>query len=203
MSAGLTLSMDARDRVRKHLAGSIVVKQRTLLECESAILAAAAAVVDAMRSGGKLMLCGNGGSAADCQHIAAELVSTLNHQFPRQGFPAIALTTDSSIITASANDFGYDGIFERQAQALGRAGDVLAAITTSGNSTNVLRAVRYASAHGMRTIGLTGSPGGDLAGLVEIAICVPSSCTQHIQETHITIGHILCDLVEQALCRGQ
>src|SRR4029079_11750360 len=136
-----------------------------------------------------------GGSAADCQHLAAEMVSVLNQSFVRPGLAAIAMTTDSSILTASANDFGFDGIFERQVQALGKAGDVVVGISTSGNSENVARALSYAASNGMRTVSLTGASGGRISEIAEIAIRVPSTTVQHIQEAHITIGHILCDLV--------
>ena len=145
------------------------------------------------------MLCGNGGSAADSQHIAGELVSVLSQKFLRPGLAAIALTTDTSILTASANDFGFGGIFERQVQALGQEGDVLVGISTSGNSENVLRAVRLAKASGIKTVGLLGGGGGQLADIVDVAVVIPSSNVQNIQEAHITVGHILCDLVERAL----
>jgi phosphoheptose isomerase len=193
---------DARTRLKSHLLASIAVKQRVLEECEGPILSAAALIVQSFRDGNKLLLCGNGGSAADCQHIAGELVSVLNQSFPRPGLAAIALTTDSSILTASANDFGYEGVFERQTQALGRPGDILLGISTSGNSENVVRALRYGAAHGMHTICLTGAS-GRMTELAEIAIRVPSPVVQHIQEAHITIGHIICDLVEQTLFGAQ
>jgi D-sedoheptulose 7-phosphate isomerase len=196
------LTADARARIRTHLLASIDAKRRVLEDCEGDILAAAALIADGLRRGNKLLLCGNGGSAADCQHIAAELVSVLNQSFLRPGLAAIALTTDSSILTASANDFGYEGVFERQTQALGRPGDVLLGISTSGNSENVLRAVRYAAAHEMHSICLTG-PSGKMPELAEVAIRVPNAIVQHIQECHITIGHILCDLIEQALFGSQ
>jgi D-sedoheptulose 7-phosphate isomerase len=141
MNSGEGLVADGAERLRKHLLGSIETKQRVLDSCEDRILAAATAIVSSLHAGGKLLLCGNGGSAADCQHIAGEMVSTLNHAFPRPGLAAIALTVDSSIMTASANDFGYAGIFERQVQALGKAGDVVIGISTSGTSENVLRAL--------------------------------------------------------------
>ena len=192
------LVRDAGTRLRTHLLASITTKQRLLEECEP-ILDAAAMIVTALRTGGKLLLCGNGGSAADCQHIAGELVSVLNQSFPRPGLAALAMTTDSSILTASANDFGYEGIFERQTQALARPGDVLMGISTSGNSENVVRALRYAAAHDVRTLVLTGASGGKMAEVAEIAIRVPSAVVQHIQEAHITIGHILCDLIEQTI----
>jgi len=123
----------------------------------------------------------------------------LNKAFQRPGLSAIALTTDSSILTASANDFGFECVFARQTQALGRAGDVVVGISTSGESENVLRAIRFARDHGMTTVGMTGSPGGALADGCDICIAVPSGITQFIQESHIMIGHILCDLVEQSL----
>ena len=194
------LIAEARERARDHIAGTVAVKQRVAAECLDSIVEAAAIIVTALNDGRKLLLCGNGGSAADCQHMAAELVSTLNHHFPRRGFPAIALTTDSSILTANANDFGYDGIFERQVQALGNPGDVVVGFTTSGNSKNVLAAVRYAAAHDLRTIGMTGVPGGELVNIAERTVQIPSSCVQFIQEGHIAVVHILCDLVEQSLC---
>jgi len=193
------LVRDAATRLRTHLLGSIATKQRLLEECEPSILNAAAMIVSSLRTGGKLLLCGNGGSAADCQHIAGELVSVLNQSFPRPGLAALAMTTDSSILTASANDFGYEGIFERQTQALARPGDVLIGISTSGNSENVVRALRYAAAHDVRTLVLTGASGGKMTDVAEIAIRVPSAVVQHIQEAHITIGHVLCDLVEQTM----
>jgi phosphoheptose isomerase len=193
----------AEERMRKHLLGSIGAKQRLLDECDGPILAAAGAIASAMAAGGKMLLCGNGGSAADCQHIAGEMVSVLNQNFPRPGLAAIALTTDSSILTASANDFGYAGVFERQVQALGKPGDVVVGISTSGGSENVVRALCYAARNGMRTIGLTGAAGGRVAETSDIAIRVPSACVQHIQESHITIGHILCDLVERTLFPGK
>jgi phosphoheptose isomerase len=183
---------------RTHLLDSAAIKQRTSEMCLGPIVAAAELIARAFQVGGKLLICGNGGSAADCQHMAAEFVSRLSKDFDRPGLPAIALTTDTSFLTAFANDCGYDGVFERQVQALGRDGDVLIGISTSGNSPNVVRAVKAARGCGMRTIVLTGS-GGRLAALADIAISVPSTDTQHIQESHLTIEHIVCALVEQHL----
>jgi D-sedoheptulose 7-phosphate isomerase len=194
---------DAAQLLRTHLRESIATKQRVLETCERPILAAAAAIASSLRRGGKLLLCGNGGSAADCQHIAGELVSVLTQDFPRPALAAIALTTDSSILTANANDFGYGGVFERQVQALGRQGDVLLGISTSGNSENVLRAMACCRALGMRGIALTGATGGKLAAAADLAICVPDTNVQHIQEAHTTIGHILCAIVERSVCAGQ
>jgi len=185
--------------LRTHLQTSIETKQQVLQSCEADILAAAARITASLREGGKLLLCGNGGSAADCQHIAAELVIRLTHDFVRPGLPAIALTTDTSMLTASANDFGFAHVFERQVQALGRPGDVLVAISTSGDSENTLCALNYASAHGMHTIALTGGTGGKMASVAEIVIHIPSTSTQHIQEAHIAVGHILCAIIERSL----
>jgi D-sedoheptulose 7-phosphate isomerase len=193
------LVLGARERLRRHLVGSITTKQRVLEACEDMILAAARAIAESMAAGGKMLLCGNGGSAADCQHLAGEMVSVLNQSFPRRGLAAIAMTTDSSILTGSANDFGYDGVFERQVEALGRPGDVVVGISTSGNSENVFRALTAASRTGMRSVCLTGASGGRIGKIAEIPVCVPSVNVQHIQEAHITIGHILCDLVERTL----
>ncbi|MGA2327975.1 MAG: HAD-IIIA family hydrolase [Bryobacteraceae bacterium] len=188
----------AGERLRRHVLGSISTKQKLLATCQQPILDAAALIATAFRTGGKVMLCGNGGSAADAQHIAAEFVGVLSQSFPRPGLPAIALTTDTSILTAGANDFGFEGVFARQVQALGRPGDVLVGISTSGNSANVLRAFEYAREHGLGTIALAG-PGGKLPALADVAIRVPADATQYIQESHILIGHILCDLVERSL----
>jgi D-sedoheptulose 7-phosphate isomerase len=190
---------DAARLLRTHLRESIATKQRVLETCEGPILAAAAAIASSLRRGGKLLLCGNGGSAADCQHIAGELVGVLTQDFLRPAMSAIALTTDSSILTANANDFGYGGVFERQVQALGRPGDVLLGISTSGNSENVLRAMACCRGLGMCGIALTGATGGKLATAADLAICVPDTNVQHIQEAHITIGHILCAIVERSV----
>ena len=189
----------AAERLRSHVRQSIATKQALLSECEAELLAVAQEVTRALAAGRKLMLCGNGGSAADCQHIAAEFVSVLTQNFMRPGLPAIALTTDSSILTASANDFGFEGIFARQVQALGAPGDVVLGISTSGNSPNVLRALDYARDHGMTAIGFTGKPGGRMPEHCDICLCVPSGVTQFIQESHIMAGHIVCDLAEQSL----
>jgi len=185
--------------MRAHVQGSIDTKQRLLAAAGSAILEAAARMVACLDGGGKILLCGNGGSAADCQHIAAEFVSVLNKSFLRPGLAAIALTTDTSILTASANDFGFRGVYERQVQALSRRGDIVMGLSTSGESENVLCAFEYARAHEMTTIGLTGAPGGKFPGACDVCIQVPAEATQYVQESHIMIGHILCDLVERSL----
>jgi D-sedoheptulose 7-phosphate isomerase len=157
------------------------------------------AIVEALRGGGKILLCGNGGSAGDAQHLATEFVSTLTVDRRRDAIPAIALTTDSSLITAVANDFGFDGVFARQVDALGREGDVLVGISTSGNSENVVQAFERARAAGIRTIALTGESGGKLRALADIEINVPSSETSHVQEAHIAVGQLIAFLVEDEL----
>jgi len=163
-----------------------------------AILAAAELIATTFREGGKVLLCGNGGSAADCQHMAAELVGRLTRESDRLGLPAIALTTDTSFLTAFANDCGFEEIFARQVQALGRRGDVLLGISTSGRSRNVIRAVEEARAAGMSTVVLTGQ-NSRLAELADVVVAVPGTQTQYLQETHLAIEHIVCDLVEQFL----
>jgi D-sedoheptulose 7-phosphate isomerase len=177
---------------------SAEVKRQVAEQCMGPLLAAVDLISETFRGGGKLFLCGNGGSAADCQHMATEFVSRLRKDFERPALPAIALTTDTSFLTAFANDCGFDGVFERQVSALGRPGDLLVAISTSGNSTNVVRAVELALVSGVRVVVLTGS-GGRLASLGDVVISVPSSNTQYVQEAHLAIEHVICELVEQAL----
>lgn len=174
------------------------MKQSASAACAEAIIRAADMIVHTFRAGGKVLLCGNGGSAADCQHMAAEFVSRLTKDFDRPGLPAIALTTDTSFLTAYANDCGYEGVFERQVRALGKPGDVVVGITTSGNSPNVLRAIEAAHEMAISTIVLTGS-GGRAGGMASLEIAVPSTDTQHIQESHLAIEHLICMLVEQEL----
>ncbi len=154
-------------------------------------------ILTAYRTGHKVVLFGNGGSAADAQHIACELVGRFAHK--RRAFPAIALTTDTSILTAVANDYGYDTVFSRQVEALVNEKDVVIAISTSGNSPNVIGAVEMAKMKGATTIGLTGGDGGRLAQVADLTLSVPSHVTPRIQEAHITIGHIVCELVEKEL----
>ena len=160
----------------------------------TAIFEAAGLITMCLRAGGKLLFFGNGGSAADAQHLAAEFVGRFVRE--RAGLPAIALTTDSSILTAVGNDYGFDQIFARQIQALGRPGDVAIAISTSGNSLNVLEGVKEARKRKLKTIGLTGKDGGLLAQQTDVAIMVPSTSTAKIQECHIAIGHLFCELVD-------
>lgn len=192
------------DLISRHLLGSMNVKKDILEDIDllTNIQNAAILIAGRMKNRKKLMICGNGGSAADAQHIAAELTSILSMEVQRPGLAAIALTTDTSFLTANANDFGFEGIFERQVQALGNDLDVLLGISTSGNSMNVIRAFEYAHGHGMTAIALTGGTGGRIVDYAEITIMVPSNKVQHIQEAHITIGHIICELIEKELGYG-
>ena len=194
----MSSTVSAVDVVREHFRRSADIKLRTAEACAEDIARAATAIVDSFRNGGKLLICGNGGSAADAQHMAAELVSRLTLDFERPGLPAIALTTDTSFLTAYANDFAFEGVFARQVQALARAGDVLIGISTSGSSKNVVAAFEQAKSAGVTTIALTGERGG-LNDMADIAICIPASQTAHIQEAHLAVEHILCHLVERLL----
>jgi len=160
-----------------------------------AVIQAAKLTADAMKAGRKLMICGNGGSAADAQHLVAEFVSRLT--VDRPALRAIALTTDTSILTAIANDYGFETVFERQVEALGISGDVLLVISTSGNSKNCIRALKLARAMGISTVGLTGNAGGAMHELCDVSMIVPSSTTMHIQEAHIALEHVFCTLVEK------
>ena len=163
----------------------------------SAVDEASEMLVQCYQNGGKALFCGNGGSAADAQHLAAELLG--RYQYDRPAMPAVALTVDTSALTAIGNDYGYDAVFSRQLSGLGVAGDVLVGISTSGNSKNVIEAINTAKAMQMKTIGLTGQGGGEMARLCDLCICVPSDATNHIQEMHIAVGHYLCGVVEQTL----
>jgi D-sedoheptulose 7-phosphate isomerase len=186
--------------VQKHLAESAAVKlQLADSDAVAVMVDAASQLADCVKRGGKIMLCGNGGSAADSQHIAAEFTNRLQSSRDRPGIPALALTTDTSFLTARANDHGFDDVFERLVDSLGRPGDALMGISTSGTSRNVVRAVTRAREKDISTIGLLGGTGGALSRLVDLAIIVPSGSVQYIQESHIAIGHILCELVEEIL----
>jgi D-sedoheptulose 7-phosphate isomerase len=186
-----------KNTIEKIFAESIEVKQETLKKNVSAIIHAAEAIISALKGGHKVLLCGNGGSAADSQHIAAEFVGRFQKE--RKAWPAIALTTDTSALTALGNDYTFDIVFSRQIQALGQKGDVLIAISTSGNSKNVLEAVKQAKAMGISTIGVTGGKGGQLAANSDIPIIAASSKTARIQESHLVIFHSICELVENSL----
>ena len=167
-----------------------------LIALENEIQSTGERLIAALRAGGKILICGNGGSAADAQHIAAELVGRFGHT--RRGLPAIALTTDSSALTSIGNDFGFDAVFSRQVEALARPGDVLIGISTSGNSRNVIAAVQCAADMGVSTLGLLGGQGGALKGLLDQSILAPSSDTPRIQECHILIAHIWCAMIDEA-----
>lgn len=186
------------ETVRSHLSATAEVLHRALADCADAIVAAADLITRSFENGGKLLLCGNGGSAADCQHLATEFTCRLSADFVRPALPALALTTDTSFLTAYANDFDFEGIFARQVRALGKAGDVLLGISTGGSSENVVRAVETARSLDLKTIAFTGIR-GKLRDLADVAVCVPSESTTHIQETHLAIEHLVCHLVEQAL----
>jgi len=187
------------DTIEAHLRRSAEIKTATAGACRDEAHAAAKAIAGSLADGGKVMFCGNGGSAGDSQHIAAEFVATLDHQRPRQGLAALALTTDTSFITAYSNDFGYEGIFARQVETLGKPGDVLVGLSTSGNSTNVVKALEAAKAHGITTIAMTGAGGGKMAALADILIAVPARETPFIQECHIALGHAITAAVETLL----
>jgi len=184
-------------RIHQIARESIEAKRAFFDSHAETVALAAELIITSVKAGGKVLIFGNGGSAADAQHIAAELVNRLNYDRPP--IAAIALTTDTSILTSVGNDSSFDELFERQLRALGRPGDVALAISTSGNSPNVLRAVAAARELGVKTIALAGRDGGKLADAVDVALVVDARSTQRIQETHITIGHILCELVEDAL----
>jgi len=162
-----------------------------------AVAAAAALCVERLRAGSKILFCGNGGSAADAQHLAGELVSRF--YYDRPGLAAFALTTDTSVLTAIGNDYGYERAFARQVEANGQSGDVLVAISTSGRSPNVLAALEAAAARKLHTIGMTGSGGGAMAGRADILIRAPSDVTPRIQEIHIAVGHAICEIIEQEM----
>lgn len=189
--------------MKTYISTQIAEAQRlmsTMLADEALLTAtelATKACVDCLKQGGKILLAGNGGSAADAQHIAGELVSRF--AFDRPGLPAIALTTDSSILTAIGNDYGYDRLFSRQIQAHGNKGDIFIGYSTSGKSPNILRAFEESHARGLLCIGLTGNQGGLMRELCDYLLEVPSSDTPKVQEGHLVLGHIICGLVESAI----
>lgn len=189
---------EMQTKIRRMADESLEVKRRFFDRYNAEVAEAARLICAAMRDGGKLLIFGNGGSAADAQHIAAELAFRMGRD--RQALPAIALTTDSSLLTAISNDRHFNFVFARQIQALGRKGDVVLAISTSGNSANIVEAVKEARALEMTTIGLLGNSGGELAKLVDLPLIVPHHETPRIQEVHITISHIICELIEDELC---
>lgn len=190
---------DTRELAREYLSDAADLISAVTDTCLEDIVAASEILIESFRAGGTLLICGNGGSAADAQHLATEFVSALTLDRIRPAMRAIALTTDSSALTAIANDFGVDRMFARQVEAIGRSGDVLLAISTSGNSANVLAAAESAHAQAMRVVALTGASGGGLAPLADVAVRVPSTVTAHIQECHLAIEQLLASLAERAI----
>ncbi len=190
---------DPRERARDYLTDAADVMVAVTDSCLEDIVAASEILIETFRAGGALLICGNGGSAADAQHLATEFVSALTLDRVRPAMRAIALTTDSSALTAIANDFGVERMFARQVEAIGRSGDVLLAISTSGSSANVLAAAETARAQAMRVVALTGASGGALAPLADVAVRVPSTVTAHIQECHLAIEQLLALLAERAI----
>ena len=191
--------MNRTQFIAEQLEQSAEIKKQTIESCTDAVLKAVDLILGSIRNRGKLILCGNGGSAADAQHLAAEMVIRLSHDIERPGLPAIALTTDTSILTAGGNDIGFNNVFARQIEALGNPEDIFLAISTSGNSVNILNALEMAKEKNMKSIGLLGGSGGKCKDQVNIPIIIPSENTQRIQETHITLGHIIIEIVERDL----
>jgi D-sedoheptulose 7-phosphate isomerase len=187
------------ERIEAYLRETAATAERAVEACSHDIAAAADVISRSLRDGGKVLFCGNGGSAGDAQHLATEFVSTLTLDRLRPAIAAVALTTDTSLLTAVANDFGFEEVFARQVEALGREGDVLVGISTSGNSRNVVRAFEQAASLRLERVALTGRDGGALAPLADVAIRVPSSDTSHIQELHIAIGQLIAFLVQDDL----
>ena len=188
-----------KEFISQSLTESSNVKLLVLDKCYDEIIKAADILVDAVKSGKKIMLAGNGGSAADSQHIATEFMIRLSHDLNRPAIAAIALTTDSSNITAGGNDIGFENVIARSIEGLGNEGDVFICISTSGNSPNIIKAVEKAHDKSISVVGFLGGKGGKLSDKCDVPIIVPSENTQRIQECHITIGHILCEIVEREL----
>ena len=184
-------------KINEHLSGHLRTMEKVVQRMVPDIRRCALILIDAMYRGNKLLIMGNGGSAADAQHMAAEFVGRFLRN--RKALPAIALTTDSSILTAVGNDFGFEEVFRRQVEALAAPGDIVFGISTSGQSPNVLGALALAKEQGCKTLALAGKDGGPIAHVVDLALVVPDDHTPYIQEVHLTIIHILCDLVEEAL----
>lgn len=186
-----------RDKIKDILLASIQVKEEIMHNDIAKIIEITEMIIDCMKKNCKVLLFGNGGSASDSQHIAAEFVGRFKKD--RMALPAIALTTNTSILTSVANDYGYSEVFVKQVEALGRPNDIAIGISTSGKAKNVLAGIKQAKKMGLKTIALTGCDGGELAKTADVTITVPSSVTARIQEAHITLGHIICELVEQTV----
>lgn len=192
--------MNLLDRIEKNFTDSIAVKQAALSELQNPIALAAQMITHCLLAGGKILSCGNGGSAGDAQHFSSEMLNRF--EMERPALPAIALTTDSSTLTSIANDYSYDLIFSKQIQALGQTDDILLAISTSGNSGNIVSAINAAHERGMHVVALTGKSGGEMAACLtpdDIEIRVPSDSTARIQEVHLLVIHCLCDLIDHQL----
>lgn len=192
-----------KNYITKQLSDSIEVKKQILENSEllAQIEQVAVKTIEAYKNNKKTLIAGNGGSAADAQHIAGEFVSRF--YFDRPGLASIALTTDTSILTAIGNDYGYERVFARQVEANGANGDVFIGISTSGNSKNIVEAIKAAKERGIFTVGFTGAKGGIMKEMCDICICVPSNETPRIQESHIVIGHIICAIVEKEMFEGK
>ncbi|MBU1999118.1 MAG: D-sedoheptulose 7-phosphate isomerase [Candidatus Omnitrophota bacterium] len=187
-----------RERIKEILLQSIQVKEDLLHNSVDQIIEITNAITECLKKDGKLIVFGNGGSASDSQHIAAEFIGRFQKE--RRALPAIALTVNTSVITSLANDYGYDIVFSRQIEALGRKNDIAMGISTSGKAKNVAAGLRQAKKMGIKTIALTGGDGGELARLADMSLVVRSLVTARIQEAHITIGHVICEIVEESLC---
>lgn len=192
--------MNLQQRIEQHFLASIATKQQALSVLPARIADAAQLMLACLQQGGKILSCGNGGSAGDAQHFSSELLNRFEQE--REGLAAIALTTDTSTLTSIANDYSYERVFARQVEALGRQGDVLLAISTSGNSTNVNRAIAAAHQRGMRVVALSGKSGGSMTTLLQaddVELRVPADSTARIQETHLLVIHCICDLLDQMI----
>ncbi len=192
--------MNLEHRITEHFQHSIEIKQQALKTLPAQIEKAADMMIQCLKDGHKILVCGNGGSAGDAQHFSSELINRF--EIERPGLPAIALTTDSSTLTSIANDYHYDRVFSRQVEALGHTGDVLLAISTSGNSANMMQAILVAHGQGLQVVSLSGKDGGETASLLhdtDIEVRVPADSTARIQEVHLLIIHCLCDLIDQQL----
>lgn len=192
--------MNFQERVESHFDSSIDTKQKARDELPPRIVQAASMITESLLNEGKVLSCGNGGSAGDAQHFSSELLNRFERERP--SLPAMALSTDTSTLTSIANDYSYNEVFSKQVKALGRKGDILLAISTSGNSTNVVEAIKVAHDRGMRVVALTGRDGGKMRPLLaeaDMEICVPSNITARIQEVHLVVIHCLCDLIDTQL----
>jgi D-sedoheptulose 7-phosphate isomerase len=191
--------LDKKKFITDSLKESSETKLKILSECLEDIISVANLIATAFRNGNKLLLCGNGGSAADCQHIAAELIIRLSHKIKRPALPAIALTTDTSYLTAGGNDIGFENVFARGVEGLANKGDILVAISTSGNSVNIIKAIEMGKSKRMNSVGFLGGNGGKIKSMVDQSVVIPSTNVQRIQEGHITVAHIICEIIEEEL----